>query len=89
MKTSASGQVHTDRRRWMSVLPLPAGETRRDLLELPLIAVWIVERRIRLVGPMFGVRTGNAPSSQVVHLADLDAAVNEIGSRGVDVADDQ
>jgi hypothetical protein len=70
-----------------SVLPLSARKPRRDLLELPLIAIRITERSVGLIRATFRIPTWSAPSSQVEQLTDLDSTVNEIGARRLDVAD--
>src|SRR3954454_9705505 len=72
----------------MSVVPDPAGEPGRDLLEQPAVAVRVAERRVReiraprQVGEAGGLRL-------VLHLADVDAAADEIFSGSVDVLDSQ
>src|SRR6266480_2378595 len=70
----------------MSVLPFPAGEPGRDLLQLPGVAVRVAERRPREVR---APRRVEARGPRLLHLADLDAAADEIVPGGVDVLDDQ
>src|SRR5829696_9651999 len=69
----------------MSVLPLTAGDPGRDLLEQPAVAVRVAERRIREVRAPFYRLEARRPA--LVHLADVDAAADEIGPSGVDVLD--
>jgi hypothetical protein len=72
----------------MSVLPFPPGQPDRDLLEQPAIAVRVAERRVREVrapGPVG--KPGRL--RLLLHLADVDAAVDEIFPGGVDVLDRQ
>src|SRR5215217_2514296 len=72
----------------MSVLPFPPGQPGRDLLEHPAVAVRVAERRVRevrapgQVGEPGGLRL-------LLHLADVDAAADEIFASGVDVLDRQ
>src|SRR5215207_966488 len=72
----------------MSVLPFPPGQPGRDLLEQPPVAVRVAERRVRevrapgQVGESWGLRL-------LLHLADVDAAADEIFPGGVDVLDRQ
>src|SRR5512133_4307634 len=68
----------------MSVLPLPAGEPGRDLLELPAVAVGVAERCAREVRARVLVE---ARGPRHLHLADVDAAADEIGPGGLDVVD--
>jgi hypothetical protein len=73
-----------------SVFPLPARKPRRDLLEEPPVAVRIAEGGVREVGATFQVRSRNkTPPIAVEHLADLDAAAEEVRTRRIDVGDDQ
>ena len=79
------------------------GQSRRDLLEQPAVAVRITERGERAVAAMLGIRTADPePPKQVglvragVHaaavvenLADLDAASEQFVAGGGDVGDDQ
>src|SRR3954452_11894628 len=69
----------------MSVVPFPAGDPRRDLLEQPAVAVRVAERRVREVRAPFDRLEARGPA--LVHLADLDAAADEIVAGGVDVRD--
>jgi len=71
------------------VLPLAARKPRLDLLEQPPVTVRVAERGIRLVGAAFRIGARNTAPGQVEDLADLDAPVNEVGSRRVDVVDGQ
>src|SRR5687768_459560 len=68
----------------MSVLPLPAGEPGRDLLEQPAVAIRVAERRVREVRAPWQIE---ARGPTLVHLADIDAAADEIVPGGVDVFD--
>src|SRR3954452_6984929 len=68
----------------MSVLPHPAGEPRRDLLEHPAVAVGVAERRAREVRAPSPVE---ARRSRLLHLAHVDAAAREVVPGGVDVVD--
>ena len=68
----------------MSVLPFPPGEPGRDLLEQPAVAVRVAERRVREVRAPGQVEPGGPT---LVHLADVDAAADEIVPGGVDVFD--
>ena len=70
----------------MSVLPFPAGEPGRDLLQQPAVAIRVAERRVREVRPPWRVGARGPP---VLHLADVDAAADEIVPGGVDVLDRQ
>src|SRR5689334_10201330 len=69
-----------------SVLPFPAGEPGRDLLELPGVAIRVAERRAREVRAAWRVE---ARGLHLLDLTDLDAAIDEIVSGGVDVLDDE
>src|SRR3954471_4148296 len=66
----------------MSVLPFPARQPGRDLLEQPAVAVRVAERRVRKVrapgqvGKPGGLRL-------LLDLADVDAAADEILPGGV------
>src|SRR5690349_18454997 len=68
----------------MSVLPLPARQPRRDLLKQPGVAVRVAERRVREVRAPRGVRECGR-LLLLLHLADVDAAAQEILTGGVDV----
>src|ERR1700754_1690189 len=68
----------------MSVLPLAAGQPGRDLLELPAVAVGVAERCPGEVGARALVE---ARGPVDLHLADVDAAADEIVPGGVDVLD--
>src|SRR3954447_26884733 len=68
----------------MSVLPFPAGEPGGDLLEQPAVAVRVVERGEHEVRAPFHVQ---ARWPLLEHLADIDAAADEIFPGGVDVLD--
>src|SRR5213078_5098360 len=70
----------------MSVLPFPAGEACGYFLELPAVAVRVAERRPREVR---APRLLEARGPRLLNLADLDAAVDELGPDGVDVLDDE
>src|SRR3954463_12018103 len=72
----------------MSVLPFPPGQPGRDLLEQPAVAVRVAERRVREVRAPGQV---GEPGGLwlLLHLTDLDAAVDEIFPGGVDVLDRQ
>ena len=79
------------------------GQPRRDLLEQPAVAVRITERGERAVAAMLGIRTADPePPKQVglvrasvhaggvvEHLADLDAATEQLVAGGLDIGDDQ
>src|SRR4051794_38156892 len=67
-----------------SVLPFAAGEPGRDLLQQPAVAIRIAERRVREVRAPFLLE---ARRPALVHLADVDAAADEIVAGGVDVVD--
>src|SRR3954449_9994445 len=70
----------------MSVLPFPAGEPGRYLLELPGVAVGVAERSPREVrAPSFLEARG----PRLLHLADVDATADEVRAGGVDVVDDE
>src|SRR6267378_4318853 len=74
------------------------GHPRRDLLEHPAVAVRITERGERAVAAMLGIRTADPePPKQVglirasvhaagvvEHLADLDAATEQLAAGGLD-----
>src|SRR3954462_5650682 len=72
----------------MSVLPLAPREPGGDLLEQPAVAVGVAERRVGevrapgQVGEPRGLRL-------LLHLADVDAAADEIFPGGIDVLDRQ
>src|SRR5215218_6146225 len=69
----------------MSVLPFPPGEPGLDLLKQPAVAVRVFERRVHEVrAPFHGLE---ARGLRLVHLADVDAAADEIVPGGVDVLD--
>src|SRR6478672_5584032 len=68
----------------MSLLPFSAGEPGRDLLEHPAVAVGVAERRSREVR---APRRVKARGPRLLHLADLDAAADEVVPGGIDVAD--
>src|SRR5947208_3237374 len=65
----------------ISVLPFPAGEPGRYLLELPGVAIRIAERR---AGEVRAPRRVEARGPALRHLADVDAAADEIVAGGVD-----
>src|SRR3954470_17374606 len=67
----------------MSVLPFPAGEPGRDLLEQPAVAVRVAERRVREVRAPGQVEPGGL--RPLLHLADVDTAADEIFPGGVEV----
>src|SRR5215217_1771662 len=69
----------------MSVLPFPPGDPGGDLLEQPAVAVRVAERRVREVRAPWYRLEARGPT--LVHLADVDAAADEIGAGGVDVVD--
>src|SRR3954454_19969409 len=69
----------------MSVLPLPAGEPGRDLLEHVAVAVGVAERcpgEVR--APAVGVETWGP---RLLDLAHVNPASDEVGACGVDVVD--
>src|SRR4051794_4452223 len=68
----------------MSVLPLTAREPGRDLLQLPAVAVRVAERGPREVGARVLVEA-RGPAD--LHLADVDAAADEIRPGSVNVLD--
>src|SRR4051812_35464559 len=72
----------------MSVLPFPAREPGRHLLEQPAVAVRVAERRVREVRAPGQVREPGG-LRLLLHLADVDAAAHEIFPSGVDVLDRQ
>ena len=81
----------------------PSGQSRGDFLEQPAVAVCIAERRERAITAMLGIRPADSePSEQVglvyagvdvvgtvERLANLDAAIEQLGAGGLDVGDDQ
>src|SRR3954453_3695152 len=71
-----------------SVLPSPAGEPGRDLLEHPAVAVGVAERRSREVRalPFRGVEP-RGPG--LLHLAGVGAAADELVPAGIDVVNHQ
>jgi hypothetical protein len=69
----------------MSVLPLPPGDPGRDLLEQPAVAVRVAERRVCEVRAPGQVEPGGL--RLLLHLADVDAAADEIFPGRVDVLD--
>src|SRR4051794_40808815 len=69
----------------MSVLPLPAGEPGRDLLEHPAVAIRVAERCLREVRA--SLRRFDARGPPLLHRADIDAAADEVVAGGVDVVD--
>src|SRR5271155_3922190 len=90
------------RRRVSSIAGDTPRKPRRDLLEEPAVAIRIMERGERAIAAMLGIRTADAePPKQVglvrasvhalvvEHLADLDAATEELVAGGGDVGDDQ
>src|SRR6476659_2566244 len=68
----------------MSLLPFSAGEPGRDLLEHPAVAIRVAERRAREVRALFLLE---ARWPRLLHLADLDAAADEVVPGGIDVGD--
>src|SRR3954447_8648233 len=70
----------------MSVLPFPAGEPGRDLLELPGIAVRVAERSAREVRASWRVE---ARGPALLHIADVHAPADEVVPGRVDVRDDE
>src|SRR5829696_1923063 len=72
----------------MSVLPLAPGQPGRDLLEQPAVAVRVAERRVREIRAPGQVREPGG-LRLLLHLADVDAAADEIFPGGVDVLDRQ
>src|SRR3954468_14998346 len=72
-------------------------QPRRDLLQQPGVAVRIAEAGEGAVSGAVGRRAADAGAgvepvaerALVEDLADLDAAGDEVGARGVEVADDQ
>src|SRR3954447_2402632 len=71
----------------MSVLPSAPGDPGRDLLEQPAVAVRVAEGGVREVRPPGQVDPGGL--RLLLHLADVDAAADEILPGGVDVLDRQ
>src|SRR3954462_7182065 len=67
----------------MSVLPDPPGDPSRYLLEQPAVAVGVAERRVREVRASWQVEAGRL--RRLLHLADVDAAADEIVPGCVDV----
>src|SRR3954466_15832265 len=67
----------------ISVVPFPAREPGRDLLEQPAVAVRVLERGEPEVRRPF--RRLEAGRPLLVYLADLDAAADEVVPGGVDV----
>src|SRR5882672_3410120 len=79
------------------------GQSRRDLLEQPAVAVGITERGERAIAASLGIPTADPlPPKQVglirasvyaagvmEHVADLDAATEQLRASGLDVGDDQ
>src|ERR1700739_3010984 len=86
---TSSAESRPGKRRSSSALPLSARKPRLDLLEQPPVAIRIAERGIGLVRAALRVWSRNTSPSEVEHLADLDAAADEIRTRSVDVGDDQ
>src|SRR4051812_40412044 len=70
----------------VSVLPHPPGQPGRDLLEDPAVAVRVAEGRVCEVGASGQVGEPGG-LRLLLHLADVDAAADEILPRGVDVLD--
>ena len=77
------------RERDRSVLPHPAREPRRDLLEQPLIAIRVVEGRVSLIGATLRVTAGDTPAGQMEHLADVGAVFYEVLTRCVNITNGQ
>src|SRR3954447_19077537 len=71
----------------MSVLPAAPGDPGRDLLEQPAVAVRVAERRVREVRAPRQVEPRRL--RRLLHVADVDAAAEEILPGGVDVLDRQ
>src|SRR5213596_2183563 len=71
----------------MSVVPFPPRDPARDLLEQPAVAVRVAERCVREVRAVWQVEPGGL--RLLLHLADVDAAADEILPSGVDVLDRQ
>src|SRR3954454_15631555 len=71
----------------MSVVPSPPGQPGRDLLKQPAVAVRVAERGVREVRAPGQVEPGGL--RLLLHLADVDAAADEILAGGVDVRDRQ
>src|SRR3954451_9519731 len=67
----------------MSVLPFPAGDPRRDLLEQPAVAIRVAERGEHEVRPAF--HRLEAGGTLLVDLADVDTAADELVAGGRDI----
>src|SRR3954468_14657612 len=72
-----------------SVFPDAARQPCRHLLEEPAVPVRIPERGVAVVRGAIGIRTRNASAVQMEHLADVDAAADEIVTRRLDVGHDE
>src|SRR5882724_11916521 len=102
-RTSERGRELSRRGEGRVVGVHPSGQSRGDLLKQPAVAVRIFERGERAVAAVLGIRTANPdPPKQiglvradvrvagaVEHLADLDAATEQLVAGGLDVGDDQ
>src|SRR5690349_6367938 len=70
----------------MSVLPSPARQPSRDLLELPAVAIRVAEGR---AGEVRASRRVEARRLYLLDLPDVDGAIDQIVAGGVDVLDDE
>src|SRR3954452_13377681 len=86
----------------MTASSLATGQAAGDLLKEPAVAIGVAEGCERRVAAPLGIRSRHAARRRgrveagssdgavlVVHLADLGAALDELGPRGCDVVDDQ
>src|SRR3984885_3091843 len=91
------------RRRVLRVAGHTTGQSRRDLLKQPAVAVRIMERGKRTVAPMVRIRTADAEPPKKVgligtgvlaagiveHLTDFDTAIDQLAAGSRYVGDDQ
>src|SRR5688572_9516930 len=70
-----------------SVLPFPAWESGRDLLEQPAVAVLVAERRVGEVRAPWRVEGEARRLLLLIDLADVHSAADQILPGGVDVLD--
>src|SRR6476661_7568269 len=67
-----------------------AGQPGGDFLQLPGVAVGVLEGGVRVVGGMVGVRSGDRTARGVVEdVADIDSGGGQLSVCGTDVGDDQ
>ena len=85
-------EIVSGRERCLGIVD-PAGETRRDLLDQPQIAIRVGERAEGSVARVPRVRAGLAGLDwewrPVPHVAHVDASLEELVMSGLDVGDDQ